>query len=172
MQKGDFFIERVEFSTLFFEMNREEIIRKVRALAEEVLEQTDLSLEEVELLGSPGRLTLRVTIDSPRGVSINDCERVSRQLEALLDIEDPIPGSYTLEVSSPGLDRPLKRIEDFVRFSGRLVRVTTSERLANQTFFVGRIRAVEADTVHLEVKGRILKIPYSIIKKANLEVEF
>lgn len=153
-------------------MNREEIIRKVKVLAEEVLENTDLSLEDIELLGSPGRLTLKVIIDSPRGISINDCERVSRQLEALLDIEDPIPGSYTLEVSSPGLDRPLKTIKDFIRFSGRLVRVTTTEKVANQTFFIGRIRAVESDTVHLEVKGRILKIPYRIIKKANLEVEF
>ncbi len=153
-------------------MNKEEIIRKVKALAEEVLQTTDLSLEDIELLGSPGRLILRVTIDSPRGVSINDCERISRQLEALLDIEDPIPGSYTLEVSSPGLDRPLKKIEDFVRFSGRLVRVSTTEKIANQTFFVGRIRAVEADNVVLEVRGKLVKIPYGVIKKANLEVEF
>ncbi|RME63016.1 MAG: ribosome maturation factor RimP [Nitrospirae bacterium] len=165
-------LKRVDSSTLFFEMNREEIIRKVKALVEEVLENTDLSLEDIELLGSPGRLTLRVIIDSPKGISINDCERVSRQLEALLDIEDPIPGSYTLEVSSPGLDRPLRKIEDFIRFSGRLARVTTSEKVANQTFFIGRIRAVEKDTVHLEVKGRLLKIPFHIIKKANLEVEF
>lgn len=96
---------------------------------------------------------------------------MSRQLEALLDIEDPIEGSYNLEVSSPGLDRPLRKIEDFIRFKGRLARVITRQRIDNQTFFVGRIEEVQDDIVLLRLKNRSVSIPYALISKARLEIE-
>ncbi|RMG68414.1 MAG: ribosome maturation factor RimP [Nitrospirae bacterium] len=153
-------------------MNREELRKKVLALAEEAAEVAGVEVDDVEILGHPGNMTVRVIIDSEQGITIEDCERVSRQLEALLDIEDPIEGSYNLEVSSPGLDRPLRKIEDFVRFKGRLARVVTKERIDNQTFFVGRIEAVEdGDVVVLKLKKKTVNIPFSLISKARLEIE-
>ncbi|RME67708.1 MAG: ribosome maturation factor RimP [Nitrospirae bacterium] len=153
-------------------MNREELRKKVLALAEEAAEVAGVEVDDVEILGHPGNMTVRVIIDSEQGITIDDCERVSRQLEALLDIEDPIEGSYNLEVSSPGLDRPLRKIEDFVRFKGRLARVITKERIDNQTFFVGRIEDVEdGDVVVLKLKKKTLNIPFRLISKARLEIE-
>jgi ribosome maturation factor RimP len=162
-------------------MRREKIREKVRELALEAVEVAGVELFDTEILGQRGQLIVRVTIDSLNGIGINDCELVSRQLEALLDIEDPIPGSYTLEVTSPGLDRPLREISDYERFKGRLARVVTKERLDNQTFFIGRIRGVKEDRILLESepgrkerergKGRIVEIPFDKITKARLEIE-
>jgi ribosome maturation factor RimP len=153
-------------------MNKEELRKKVLELAEEASEVAGVQVDDVEILGHPGNMTVRVIIDSEQGITIEDCERVSRQLEALLDIEDPIEGSYNLEVSSPGLDRPLRKIEDFVRFRGRLARVITKERIENQTFFVGRIEDVqEGEVVVLKLKNGYVSIPYNVISKARLEIE-
>ncbi len=153
-------------------MNKEEIREKVLSLAREAAEVAGVLVDEVEILGHPGNMTVRVIIDSEQGITIDDCERVSRQLEALLDIEDPIEGSYNLEVSSPGLDRPLRRLEDFIRFKGRLARVITRQRIDNQTFFVGRIEDVREDgQIVLRLKKGTVSIPYSEISKARLEIE-
>ncbi len=153
-------------------MQRNIIKERVFRLAKEVTEKMTVQVEDVEILGQRGRLTVRVIIDSPEGVSIRDCELVSRQLEALLDIEDPIPGSYTLEVSSPGLDRPLKSIKDFQRFTGKLARIITREKIENQTFMIGWIRGVEGEDIILQTKKKTIRIPFEVIEKANLEVEF
>ncbi len=153
-------------------MNKEELREKVLSLAREAAEVAGVLVDEVEILGHPGNMTVRVIIDSEQGITIDDCERVSRQLEALLDIEDPIEGSYNLEVSSPGLDRPLRRLEDFIRFKGRLARVITRQRIDNQTFFVGRIEDVREDgQIVLRLKKGTVSIPYSEISKARLEIE-
>jgi ribosome maturation factor RimP len=153
-------------------MQRDIIKERVFRLAKEVTEKMTVQVEDVEILGQKGRLTVRVIIDSPEGVSIRDCELVSRQLEALLDIEDPIPGSYTLEVSSPGLDRPLKSIKDFQRFTGKMARIITKEKIENQTFMIGWIRGVEGEDIILQTKKKTIRIPFEVIEKANLEVEF
>jgi ribosome maturation factor RimP len=114
---------------------------------------------------------MRVYIDKDKGISLDDCERVSREIEALLDVEDPIPYSYTLEVSSPGLDRPLRNPEDFKRFSGRRARVTTSSPIKNQTFFIGEIiEAGDNDIVLLLPKNKKVTIPHERISRARLEV--
>ena len=154
-------------------MESKEIIRKkVMELAKEATEIAGVELFDVELLGQVRKMIVRVIIDSDKGVGIKDCERVSRQLEALLDIEDPIPGSYTLEVTSPGLDRPLRSIKDFEKFVGRLARVVTKEKIDNQTFFVGRIKAVNGENILLELDNKEIKIPYELISRARLEIEF
>ena len=115
---------------------------------------------------------MRVFIEKEGGVTLGDCESVSREIEAVLDVEDPIPSSYTLEVSSPGLDRPLKSPGDFKRFSGRTARVITSRPIENQTFFVGEIiEAGDVDIVLLLPKGKKVTIPYKDISRARLEVE-
>ncbi|VAX30564.1 Bacterial ribosome SSU maturation protein RimP [hydrothermal vent metagenome] len=151
---------------------REIIRKKVMELATEATEIAGVELFDVELLGQRGKMIVRVTIDNEQGIGIKDCERVSRQLEALLDVEDPIQGSYTLEVTTPGLDRPLRNIEDFERFKGRLARVVTTERIDNQTFFVGRIKSVKGDRIVLELDNKEVEIPYKIVSKARLEIEF
>ncbi len=153
-------------------VSREIIRKKVMELAREATEIAGVELFDVELLGQRGKMIVRVTIDNEQGIGIKDCERVSRQLEALLDVEDLIQGSYTLEVSTPGLDRPLRGIEDFERFRGRLARVVTTERIANQTFFIGRIKSVKGDTIVLELENKEVEIPYKIVSKARLEIEF
>ncbi|MEC4685495.1 MAG: ribosome maturation factor RimP [Nitrospirota bacterium] len=153
-------------------VSREIIRKKVRELAREATEIAGVELFDVELLGQRGKMIVRVIIDNEQGIGIKDCERVSKQLEALLDVEDPIQGSYTLEVTTPGLDRPLRGIEDFERFKGRLARVVTTERIANQTFFVGRIKSVKGDTIVLELENKEVEIPYKIVSKARLEIEF
>ncbi len=150
---------------------KQAIKKKVTELAQEAVEVAGVELYDVEILGQTGKMTLRITIDSEQGITIQDCETVSRQLEALLDIEDPIPGSYTLEVTSPGIDRPLRNIKEFKRFTGKLARVVTKERIDNQTFFIGRIQEVDDDTIVLKTDKKIVKIPYNIISKANLEIE-
>lgn len=147
-----------------------EIKERIWRLARDVAEQEDLELVDIEL--SRGRkVLLRVFIDKVGGVTIEDCERMSRALEALLDVEDPIKESYILEVSSPGLDRPLKGRHDFIRNMGRLVRVITKDKVENQNFFVGRIEGADEDGITINIGKRIVFIRYDNISRANLEVE-
>jgi ribosome maturation factor RimP len=156
-------------------MDESEARKKVRELAEQAAEDEGLELVNVDLLGRGGRSLLRVTVDKEGGVTIADCERMSRTLEALLDVEDPIQSSYVLEVSSPGLDRPLKTRKDFERSMGKLARVVTTEKIDNATFIVGRITDVAEDWVRLRIEGkggpRDVFVPLSRISKARLEIE-
>ncbi len=153
-------------------MPKKEVIDKVSKLAEEVADDYGVELVDVELLGSGRKMTLRVTIDAEGGVGLDSCQKVSRELEALLDVEDPISGSYTLEVGSPGLDRPLKKIDDFRRFVGKLAKVVTLDQVDGQNYFVGRIVDVSGDDIKLELEKGEMIINFDNIKKANLEVEF
>src|SRR5579864_1590293 len=99
---------------------------KIRAIAGRVAATYGVELVEVELKGGGKARTLRITIDKPEGVTHEDCANVSREVSTILDVEDAVPGqSYTLEVSSPGLDRPLKRPEDYQRFTGSRLKLTT-----------------------------------------------
>jgi ribosome maturation factor RimP len=150
----------------------EQIKEKVMGLANEATAILNVELFDVELKGQRGRMMLRVIIDRDTGVSIKDCEAVSRQLTALLDIEDPIPGSYTLEVTSPGLDRPLRTKEEFEKYLGKKVRVTSKKKIADQAFFVGHIFSVGDDRIVLQLEKKIVEIPYADITKARLEIDF
>jgi len=107
-------------------------------------------------------------------ISHADCERVSQQLSVILDVEELIdgPAGYTLEVSSPGLDRKLMRPAEFERFAGRLARISMLEPVENQKFFEGRLAGVADGKVQIEVKGRVIALPMEGIRKANLVVEF
>jgi ribosome maturation factor RimP len=131
-------------------------------------------------------MVLRVVIDRPdpgrvetieESVGIEDCQRVSRDLSALLDVEDEFgePGladEYTLEVSSPGLDRPLRHEADFRRFAGRLAKLVTTEPVERQSAFAGRIAAVDNGAVLLEEGRKTHRVPLAKIKRAHLDVEF
>lgn len=131
----------------------------------------DLGLELVGIEFSPSRAgsLLRVYIDTPdESVTIDDCERASREISALLDVQDPIGGRYTLEVSSPGLERPLFTTAQFARCVGREAKLGLGLPLNGRRRFQGVIRAVEGDRIHLEQDGVVVEIAHANVAKANL----
>lgn len=122
---------------------------------------------EFQLNGNHG--TLRVFIDREQGVSLDDCATISQQVSAILDVEDPIQQAYDLEISSPGLDRPLFKLEDYLRFSGQTVKVKLLSGLEGRKNFKGALLGVnESNEVLVEVDGTEFKLPFTDIAKANL----
>ena len=153
-------------------MKLEELAGKIRELIEPAIDSMGVELDDMELGRMKGKILLRVYIEKQGGVSIDDCEKVSREIATVLDVEDPVPGAYVLEVSSPGLDRPLRKPRDFIRFSGKKVRVVTNEPVDKQTFFVGKIEdATDEDVMLVLQKDKKITISYNNISKARLEVE-
>ena len=145
---------------------------KVRGLAEDAALGLRVSLEGVEVFGRGRRMLLRVFVDKEGGITLDECGAFSRALGALLDVEDPIKGAYTLEVSSPGLDRPIKDLHDFKKQTGKLVRVVTKEKVDNQNFFIGRIAEVAEDRIVLALSGdKKVEISPENVSRARLEVE-
>lgn len=141
-------------------------------MIEPVINDLGINLVDIDLKKMGNKAMLRVYIETEAGVTIDDCERVSREVAAVLDVEDPIPCSYMLEVSSPGLDRPLKKPEDFIRFKGHMVRVVIQEPIGKETFFVGTLtEATDNDIVLHLPKDREVTITYSNISSSRLEVE-
>ena len=162
-------------------MSREATVaQKVQAIAARVAEGFGLEVFDVLYRREAGGMMLRVQLDRPgpaataeESVSVDDCAKVSRDLSAILDVEDVIPAAYTLEVSSPGLDRPLRGLDDFRRFTGRRAKVVMREKVDGQTFFRGRLGGVEDGVVIVEGEdGRRHHVPFDVISRANLEVEF
>ena len=155
-------------------------IEQIRAVAERVAAMRGLVIWEIQSRREASGHVVRVFIDRPgpsatpeESVSIEDCEQVNRELSTILDVEDPLPFTYTLEVSSPGLDRPLRGAGDYARFAGRLAKVVVSEAVNNQKAFEGRLRGVEDDAVVLEApNGRMHRLPLKLITRGRLEVEF
>jgi len=129
-----------------------------------------LGYELWELEYSPGRGSgfLRLYIDAEAGITLDDCERVSRAVSEVLDAEDPIPGQYTLEVSSPGLERPLRTAEHFARFVGETVHVETAQAFEGRRRFKGTLAAAGAETIEVDVDGKRWTLPLSGIRKAHL----
>jgi ribosome maturation factor RimP len=125
-------------------------------------------------------MVLRVRLDRPGpaatpedSVSVEDCARVSRDLSAMLDVDDIMPTAYTLEVSSPGLDRPLRQADDYRRFAGRWAKLVMREPVDGQRFFKGRLGGLDDDDVLIDAEdGRRHRVPLGVITRANLEVEF
>jgi ribosome maturation factor RimP len=147
-------------------------LEKITKMAERVAVSEGLTLVDVELKGGGGSRLLRVCIDKPEGISHADCQLVSEQLSVMLDVEDPFPGSYTLEVSSPGLDRALVKPSDFTHFAGRKARVVVRQPVDNQKVLEGRLAGFEAGRVRLDLGDAGLKeLELSNIQKARLVVE-
>src|SRR5215469_11797167 len=146
---------------------------RVRRLIEETVQSQGYELVEAELKGSGKNSILRIFIDKPSGISHRDCELVSEQVGTVLDVEDLIPSSYTLEVSSPGLDRKLVKESDYTRFDGKLARVQTRIPLNRQKVFRGRLQGLHDGKVRLELpKGDLLEIPLDVIQEARLEFDW
>jgi ribosome maturation factor RimP len=154
---------------------KEEILEKVRQIAAPLAAQEGLELIDVEIGGGGGRQVLRVFIDKANGVSLDDCTSVSRAVSAALDVEDPIQGAYDLEVSSPGLDRPLRTPEHFHKFLGSRVRVKTFGPLPeceNRKSFIGILKSYENSTIAVDVDGKVFQVPHAQVSKANVEPVF
>ena len=148
------------------------INKRVEEVVLPVLGELGLELVEVQYRREQNGWVLRLTIDKPDGVNLDDCAVASRELSQLLDIEDFIDQAYNLEVSSPGLDRPLKSMTDFQRFIGRKAKIKTIEPIAGEHVFIGNIQQTEGESIVLEVGHREVVIPFLQVSKARLEVEF
>ncbi|MFH1258992.1 MAG: ribosome maturation factor RimP [Elusimicrobiota bacterium] len=147
------------------------IVSEVEKLAGRSLVELGYELVDVQFQKEHGEFFLRVFIDKMGGVSLDDCSLVSEKVGELLDQTETIPYAYHLEISSPGLNRPLKRIEDFKRFQGQKARVNTFGPIDGQRHFLGEIGTVSETGLELKTEKGLLNIPFSAISKANLEWE-
>jgi ribosome maturation factor RimP len=157
-------------------VDRRELAEKVEAIAAPIVRSLHLELVGVECSGQGSRTVLRVFIDKPGGVTLGDCEQVHLSLGHALDVEDPIPHAYTLEVSSPGLDRPLRRPEDFRRNLGKRINVKLAQPLHGQWRLMGRVQEVSESGLTLACGPAELTEPirleWNAIAEAKLEIEF
>lgn len=150
-------------------MQAQKIKELVSELSAPLIEEMNLELVDVELVRERGQLVLRVLIDHPGGVSLAHCERLNRYLSDELDRVDPIEQSYTLEVSSAGLERPLKKAQDYVRFAGREASIRLYSPVNGQKKYKGILRGLEENYVLLEdEKKQVHKLPFDLVAKANL----
>jgi ribosome maturation factor RimP len=157
-----------------------DVVEQVRAIASRVAGSYGLDIFDVQFRREGPGMVLRIQLDRAgaaatpeESVSVGDCAAVSRDLSAILDVEDIVPTAYTLEVSSPGLDRPLRQADDYRRFSGRRAKLVMREAVDRQMFLKGRLGGVDAGHVLIETDdGRRHRVPLVVITRANLEVEF
>lgn len=148
------------------------VVESIKTLSENLLSDNDIELVDIEYRGEGRGRLLRIYIDKEKGVTVDDCADFSRELSVILDVNDVIPGKYTLEVSSPGLRRPLKNIEDYKKFKGKLVLVKTIESINNRKVFKGILNTCSEDHILIEIDGVSYEVPFHLIKKANLEINF
>jgi ribosome maturation factor RimP len=153
-------------------VRRQEIARQVAGLAGPIATRLGLEVVDVELVGTGRHQILRVLVDQDGGAGVEDCARLSEALSRELDLYDLLAGSYTLEVASPGLDRPLRRIDDFVQFSGRTVAVTMTSAIDGQRRFRGRLLGLVNGRVAILLDdGREVRLAHEEIAQARLIVE-
>ena len=151
---------------------RNSLEARINSLAEQVAAVMGMEVVLTEIKGGGSRSVVRVFIDRPGGVTLDDCERFSKRLSVTLDVEDWIPSSYVLEVSSPGLDRLLVKEQDFRRFQGRRAKVRMRVPLQGQKVFSGRILGAAGAMILLELEaGRQIEFALADIEKANLVIE-
>ena len=148
-----------------------EIVDRVRAIADPIISDEGMELVDVEYRRESKGWVLRLYLDKDGGVTLDDCTRISQEVGRSLDVEDFIQIPYTLEVSSPGLTRPLKTEKDFMKYRNSLIKVKTLDPIQNRRQFKGRLLGVSANQIEMEAEGGIFQIPLSNVVKANLEVE-
>jgi len=148
-----------------------EIVDRVREIIDPIVLNEGMEVVDIEYRRESGGWVLRVILDKEGGVTLDDCTRVSQEVGRSLDVEDIIQTSYTLEVSSPGLTRPLKTERDFMKYLHRLIKVKTVDPIQNRRQFKGRLLGVSQNGVEIKVDGGIFQIPLSNVAKANLEID-
>jgi ribosome maturation factor RimP len=154
-------------------MEREALISALREVIEPLLQAERMTLVDIQWSRRGRRWVLGLFLEKEGGITLDDCARMSYQVGACVEVENLIDHAYTLEVSSPGLDRPLRTVAEYERFRGQLVRITTTMPIDGRSTLVGRLQEVDGTTIVVDVKraGR-LTIPLAQIKQARLEVEF
>jgi len=160
-----------------------DITSRVEAIASRVAASYGLEIFEVQFRREASGMVLRIRIDRPGSrataedsVTVDECAKVSRDLSAIFDVDDVVPTAYTLEISSPGLDRPLRRAEDYTRFAGRRAKLVMREKVDGQGYFKGQLGGLEDGPVRVVLiegeDGRTHRVPLDVITRANLEVDF
>jgi len=154
--------------------DRTAVTEKIQQIAERVGKSAGLEIVDVQLLGGGGSRLLRIFIDKPEGVSHADCEFISQQVGTILDVEDVVPGSrYTLEVSSPGVERKITKPGEFERFVGQKVKIVLRQPVENQRHWVGALTSFAEGIITLEPSpGRSVQFPLDQVEKANLKFEW
>jgi ribosome maturation factor RimP len=152
-------------------MDAKEIIDRVRVIADPILTSEGMELVEVEYRREGRGWVLRLYIDKEGGVTVDDCGHISQEVGRSLDVEDFILTPYTLEVSSPGLTRPLRNEKDFLRYSNRLIKVKTFGPIENRRQFKGRLLGISENRIQIQVDGEVFQIPLADIARANLEID-
>ena len=154
--------------------NREAILAQITEVVNGVADSAGIEVVEIQLLGAGKQRVLRIFIDRPEGVTHGDCEFVSQKVGNVLDERDIVPGeNYTLEVSSPGVERKLTKPGDYDRFAGKKVKIVMREAVEEQNYWEGVLRGLEGEAVLVEPQeGRVVRIPLSVIKRANLKFEW
>ena len=148
----------------------QDILDKIETLLRPIAESIGCDLITCEWAQEMGRRILRIYLDKPEGILLEDCEKFSNLVNPLLDVEDWITQSYDLEISSPGINRPLKRLKDFERFVGHGIRVKTYTPLDGRSRYKGKLLEVKENQLFIEIDNQEYKVPLSEIEKANLEV--
>jgi len=147
-------------------------IQTLHSLLEPTVAGLGYELVGVEMVGAKGNRTLRVYIDTPAGIRVEDCEAVSHQVSGVLDVEDPIEGAYNLEVSSPGLDRPIFKAADYDRFSGERIKLRLQELHEGRRRIKGVLGGLDGEHVVVrDADGSELRIPLELIDRARLDLE-
>src|SRR5712691_2009014 len=154
-------------------MSSTAILSKIEAIAERVARSEGIEIVEIELKGGGRNRFLRISIDKPEGVTHGDCELISQQVSTILDVEDVVPGHYTLEVSSPGVERKLLKPNEYIRFQGKKAKIVLREPVENQRHLQGTLAGLENGTVSLDTgAGRVLRFPLNQVERANLKFEW
>jgi ribosome maturation factor RimP len=151
---------------------RQTVVSKIEEIAERVARSEGIEIVEVELKGGGRNQLLRISIDKPDGVTHADCELISHQVGTILDVEDVVPGHYTLEVSSPGVERKLLKPEDFERFQGKKARITLHEPVDNQRNFEGTLAGFQDGNITLDTGAKTIAFRFDQVARANLKFEW
>ena len=150
----------------------EALLGEVRQVVEPILQSQGFELVDLEYRRESRGWVLRIYLDREGGVTLDDCAGVSGEVGALLEVKEVIPNPYVLEVSSPGLTRPLKKPEDFDKYRNRLVKIKLYQPLEGRKNFKGTLLGLEGEKVRLDIEGLVYELPLQGIAKANLEIEF
>ena len=163
---------RTHFLFCLGKMDKDLITERIEKIAKQVATAKGIELVNVEIAGTKRDAVLRIYIDKDGGVTLDDCSGFSRAIEDILDAEDFIPSKYVLEVSSPGIERELYSLNDFVKFTGYLAKVKLKTEISGQKTFVGNIVGIDGDTITIEERTRgALSFNYSDVDKANLKID-
>ncbi|MBU0504462.1 MAG: ribosome maturation factor RimP [bacterium] len=146
--------------------------KKIEEIISPIVVEEACELVDVDVVQQAGQKIVRVFIDKPTGVLMEDCVRVSRAIEHILEVEDPIEGRYNLEVSSPGLNRPLKTKEHFTQVVGKKIDVQTTEKINGRKCYGGILIAVEGNNLIIEIDNINFSVPLNKLAKAHLEYDF